>query len=532
MPIGFPMKKSLTSIALAFVVTPIIGSASADWSTDAASDNGICTASGEQAQPKIVPDGQGGCYISWFDNRSGGYDVYLQRMDAMGNAMWAADGILVADRSYSSTQDYGLAADLQGRAILAFRDPRFGGDRVTVAAVNADGSMAFGANGVQVSPSTESANQPKVGVASDGDIVVAWNGGAATSYVHRLNADGSLAWPARIAIGGAGTQIASDVKSGGSDGSTIVSVVHYTTFTGAKTLKAQKFAADGTATWGAVTLPVFSTGSLQFGNFPGFVIDDAGGAIFAWYTSSPLQCQAQRLAADGTRLWGTNGVTVTSTSTGVDSTAPDVVFDSATGRTFVTWDQGLPPPSTSNGSAIQAFDAAGTRLWGANGVAVYPMSSATYDTFWTRVSLLDGQAVASALSWSTATTSTMGSLRFDATGHSEWGATPMPICSASGSQSRPQALSVEGGVVWVWMDSRDGETDIYAARQIADGSLGPPDNGVQGDIDGDGSVSGSDLALLLSAWGLSGSAAGAADIDGSGLVDAGDLSILLAAWTG
>ncbi|MDA0802993.1 MAG: hypothetical protein O2819_04460 [Planctomycetota bacterium] len=526
------MSKSLTSIVLALFVSPIIGSVHADWSTDAAADNGICTATGEQTQPKIVPDGQGGCYISWFDNRIGGYDVYLQRMDAMGNAMWAANGVLVADRTYSSTQDYGLAADLQGRAILAFRDPRFGGDRVTVAAVNADGSMAWGANGVQVSPSTEFANQPKVGVASNGDVVVAWNGGAATSYVHRIKADGQLAWPTRIAIGGAGTQIASDVKSGGTDGSTIVSVVHYTTFTGAKTLKAQKFAADGTALWGAVTLPVFSTGSLQFGNFPGFVIDDAGGAIFAWYTSSPLQCQAQRLNASGTRLWGTNGVTVTSTSTGVDRTSPDVVFDAATGRTFVTWDQGLPAPSSSNGSAIQAFNAAGVRLWGENGVAVYPMSTTTYDTFWTRVSLLDGQAVASALRWSTATVSTMGSLRFDANGASEWGLNPLPICSATGSQSRPAALGVDGGVVWVWMDFRSGTSDIYAARQNADGSLGPPDNGVLGDIDGDGAVSGSDLALLLSAWGQSGGAAGAADIDGSGLVDAGDLSILLAAWTG
>jgi hypothetical protein len=46
------------------------------------------------------------------------------------------------------------------------------------------------------------------------------------------------------------------------------------------------------------------------------------------------------------------------------------------------------------------------------------------------------------------------------------------------------------------------------------------------DLNGDGSVDASDLAILLSNWGGS----GAGDIDGSGTVDAGDLSALLSAW--
>lgn len=52
----------------------------------------------------------------------------------------------------------------------------------------------------------------------------------------------------------------------------------------------------------------------------------------------------------------------------------------------------------------------------------------------------------------------------------------------------------------------------------------PPD----ADIDGDGCVSGPDLALLLGAWGT---ADPAADLDQSGLVDAADLAFLLGAWS-
>ena len=47
------------------------------------------------------------------------------------------------------------------------------------------------------------------------------------------------------------------------------------------------------------------------------------------------------------------------------------------------------------------------------------------------------------------------------------------------------------------------------------------------DLDGDGSVGGADLTILLGAWG----GRGPADLDGNGSVGAEDLAILLAAWT-
>jgi hypothetical protein len=50
-----------------------------------------------------------------------------------------------------------------------------------------------------------------------------------------------------------------------------------------------------------------------------------------------------------------------------------------------------------------------------------------------------------------------------------------------------------------------------------------------GDINGDGVVNASDLALLLGAWGT---ANAASDLDHSGLVGGPDLAILLGAWTG
>ena len=51
-----------------------------------------------------------------------------------------------------------------------------------------------------------------------------------------------------------------------------------------------------------------------------------------------------------------------------------------------------------------------------------------------------------------------------------------------------------------------------------------------GDLDGDGSVGASDLAILLGAWGSCTSSC-PADLDGDGAVGAGDLAILLGAWS-
>ncbi len=56
-----------------------------------------------------------------------------------------------------------------------------------------------------------------------------------------------------------------------------------------------------------------------------------------------------------------------------------------------------------------------------------------------------------------------------------------------------------------------------------------PDQGIPGDLNGDGLVNGADVGMLLAAWGT---ADPNADLDGSGLVDGADIGIMLANWGG
>ncbi len=120
-----PARRNLVLVSLILIAVASVGLG--EWSNDPANNLVVADRSGEQAQPKIVATADGGFYISWFDNSAGGYDVYLQRLDAAGDEQWVHNGVLVADRAYSSTQDYGLSIDTVGNALLAFRDDRFGG---------------------------------------------------------------------------------------------------------------------------------------------------------------------------------------------------------------------------------------------------------------------------------------------------------------------------------------------------------------------------------------------------------------------
>ena len=102
-------RSSLVAAALGLAAAPALG----QWSSDAAVNTPIASANGEQVQPKIRATADGGCYVTFFDNQSGGYDVRVQRLNAAGEVQWPG-GVLVADRSFSSTQDYGASVDTAG----------------------------------------------------------------------------------------------------------------------------------------------------------------------------------------------------------------------------------------------------------------------------------------------------------------------------------------------------------------------------------------------------------------------------------
>ena len=77
--------------------------------------------------------------------------------------------------------------------------------------------------------------------------------------------------------------------------------------------------------------------------------------------------------------------------------------------------------------------------------------------------------------------------------------------------------STSGQIIGDWSDN--------GGNAIAD--VCPPD--CPGDLNGDGTVNGGDLGLLLAAWGGSGGDVDG-DLNGDGVTDGGDLGLLLSYW--
>ena len=240
-------------LALAGVVPiAIAASALAEWPDDPAVNLAIADRPGEQVQPKIRVTSDGGAYVSWFDNSTGGYDVYLQRLDAAGNELWAHNGVLLADRGFSSTQDYDLDIDTSGNALVTFRDDRSGSTHITATRVSPEGVQLWGATGVQLTSGSSFFAAPKIAGTTDGGIVVAWSSDSDVA-LQKLDPSGTPVWGAGIvipAIGGDTTSAADlDAPDGGG---AIISMVRG--FLGPNHLHAQKFSSTGTAQWGETPL--------------------------------------------------------------------------------------------------------------------------------------------------------------------------------------------------------------------------------------------------------------------------------------
>ena len=131
-----------------------------------------------QAQPDIASDGAGGALLVWEDPRPGsnGKDIYAQRIDSSGNALWQADGVLLCqaddDQRYPK-----IVSDGFGGAVVTWWDHR--DDTITnidvyAQRVDASGSVVWQTDGVTVCAA--SGDQDEVYMVTDGGWggIISW----------------------------------------------------------------------------------------------------------------------------------------------------------------------------------------------------------------------------------------------------------------------------------------------------------------------------------------------------------------------
>ena len=517
------MIRRLPSATSRIALAAVALAALAAWTTTSSAPTLLFGGANDQVQAKVHALANGGIVMSCFDNATGGYDVRVNRFDDTGAPMWGASGVLVADRSVSSTTDYGSAAAPDGGIVVAYQATT--GAQMAVSYVSGSGALIWTTT---LTATSDFVANAKVVFDSTGELYVGWLQGTSTRVQKVGLVDGATAWAVPITLSETGVQQQlSDMRPAVDGAGIVVSTVRQTNFNSPKVLRAWRVGADGSIAWGPKV--VFSTGSLQTGNYPTFASVPGIGYVFGFYTNSPLQSWVQVIDASGNPLpaFGTNGLAVTTTTTGYNRTNPAIAVDPS-GTVYVNWYQQVPNTSIY-GCSAQAFTVPeGQRLWGNSGLALSP-DATTYSISQTSAAFKAGFGVAFGWVNSAAFGSdTLWARAVNAAGADLWSAGAVTV-SGTSSKGRAQAVSACNGLVWVWENGGTGSADLVGARLGTDGALGDPADDATGDLNGDGAVNGLDLTALLAAWGSSG---GSADLNGDGAVNGLDLTALLAAWTG
>ena len=138
--------------------------------------------------PLVVNDGTSGAIILW----GGPMGMYAQKIDADGNIMWQPGGVKVTDSSPNNA-----ISDSSGGVIVTFgcKEAETKKSRLCVQRIDADGRTIWPSDGTGV---TEHGTHA---VSSDGQggAVIAWGVGkgmfsSEKSYVQRIDSEGKLLW--------------------------------------------------------------------------------------------------------------------------------------------------------------------------------------------------------------------------------------------------------------------------------------------------------------------------------------------------
>ncbi|GAB4297831.1 MAG: hypothetical protein Kow0098_22520 [Ignavibacteriaceae bacterium] len=476
--------KSYFASLVVFILSLIFQvSALSQWSTDPAVNLKISDLSGDQALAKIVCTSDGGCYISWFDPRTGDYAVYLQRLDPLGNKLWNEDGLLISDNpQLTFLVDYDLEVDQNDNAVLVFSDARNAGNlNVFAYLIDPAGNFLWGSNGVGLSGTTDFQPAAKVTETSDGNFVFAWVNASDPSKIalQKLSPTGSKLWgddPVYIEStteGYSNPDLVPSVNNG-------VIVIH-TVVTGnfpAQTVKirATAFDANGNITW---TNMLQDIGTISSFHVPEIYSDHNNGALVSWHDDRNLDnlqsAFVQHVNSDGSVSFPVNG-TELSLKPNRHKFNPVVAFDPVTGSTYAFWME-TDINQNQNGISGQKLDASGNRLWTDNGKIFKDLSAPlTASISYLSAQMGEDRAYLFYLyAGSSGLSDIVEGFACDADGNFLW--TNDFVTFSSATQDKLQLVSAVDkffNCKLAWGDQRTSDHGIYAQDCNPEGELGNP----------------------------------------------------------
>lgn len=156
----------------------------------------ICAVAAIQDHVQIVSDGADGAVIIWRDWRNGNSDIYAQRVSGSGVAQWTGNGVPVCMTAGQQMMPY-AASDGAAGAIVAYQDTRSGPYDIYAQRVNAVGAIQWGADGIEVCTKPDNQYLGQLTPDGAGGAVITWQDGRTSDgdiYAQRVDDNGNIQW--------------------------------------------------------------------------------------------------------------------------------------------------------------------------------------------------------------------------------------------------------------------------------------------------------------------------------------------------
>lgn len=380
------------------------------WNTNG---NAICTQPADQTAPVIMEDGNGGAIIAWQDFRNGTRDIFAQRVDSNGTALWTSNGVSVVSKS-TDQRGPRMDTDGNGGAIIVWEDSVNGNWDIYAQRINNMGTGQWSTTGVAVCNATNSQINPRCVSDGNGGLIVTWqdkrNGNDYDIYVQKINSSGT---------------------------------------------------------------PVLATNGISFCNTtntqsnPKIASDHNNGAYVIWQdkrNGNDFDVYAQRLNSSNTAAWTNNGVFVCFALN--SQSAIDITSDSISSGFIACWKDAR---STFTNVYAQKISSTGSAQWTSNGILVSNSAKEQLNP-----NIIGDGSGGAIITWqeNDLTSWDIVAQKINANGTIAWTGGGVTCANAASDQISPKNLYAGNGeAIFAFQDKRSGDNDIYACKTDASGSL-------------------------------------------------------------
>ena len=229
---------------------------------------------------KIISDGNGGAFVCWSDNRSGGsnLDIYAQRVSSNGTPLWAANGIPICSKAESQNVKH-IISDNNGGAIIFLEDIQGSTYNICAQRIDSTGNKLWEPDGRVLYSTTNPFSQIEFVLDKNKEIFFLWSTLEGNIYAQKVDYNGNLVWANPVTICATQSSV-SYLAAAKSDINGIVIVWLDNRSGGISDVYSQWISSSGSAMWTNNGVAVCNETHEQSDHA---VIEDMyGGAVVAW----------------------------------------------------------------------------------------------------------------------------------------------------------------------------------------------------------------------------------------------------------